>query len=104
MAAANLEATMVPLTVLERSVEALEIALAVAVDGTPNSVSDAGVAASCGIAAAEGASLNVRINLEGLEGDISEIVERHDAALATARGLSISAADAVAGRMADPPT
>ena len=35
-------------------------------DGNPNSVSDAGVAAACAVAAAEGASLNVRINLGGI--------------------------------------
>jgi len=87
MAAANLEATLVPLRVLERCVEALELALITASDGNPNSVSDAGVAAACAVAAAEGASLNVRINLDGLEGDVSEIVERQDAALARAREM-----------------
>ena len=101
MSTANLEATMVPLGVLECSVEALELALAVALDGNPNSLSDAGVAAACAIAAAEGASLNVRINLDGLEGDVSEIVERHDVALAKARDLSTWAANAVAARMAE---
>ncbi|MGB9357093.1 MAG: glutamate formimidoyltransferase [Acidimicrobiia bacterium] len=103
MAEANLEATMVPLGVLERSVEALELALAVALDGNPNSVSDAGVAAACALAAAEGASLNVRINLDGLETDVSEIVERHDAALSKARDLAVWATNAVATRMSDPP-
>ena len=103
MAEANLKATMVPLGVLERSVEALELALAVALDGNPNSVSDAGVAAACALAAAEGASLNVRINLDGLEADVSEIVERHEAALAKARNLSVRTANAVATRMSDPP-
>jgi glutamate formiminotransferase/formiminotetrahydrofolate cyclodeaminase len=101
MAAANLEATMVPLGVLERSVEALELAVAVALDGNPSSVSDAGVAAACASAAAEGASLNVRINLSGLDGDVAEIVERHDTALATARDLSTAAAKAVAERLAE---
>ena len=60
---ANQEATRVPLSVLERSVEALELALGVARDGNPSSVSDAGVAGACALAAAEGAALNVRINL-----------------------------------------
>ena len=63
MAAANRQATRVPLEVLERSVEGLELALAVARDGNPNAVTDAGVAGACALAAAEGASLNVRINL-----------------------------------------
>lgn len=103
MAAANLEATMVPLRVLERSVEALELALAVALDGNPNSASDAGVAAACALAAAEGASLNVRINLDGLEIDVSEIVDRHDTALAKARDLSVWTTNAVATRMSETP-
>ena len=63
MERANQEATRVPLTVLEDSVEALALALAVAKEGNPASVSDAGVAGACALAAAEGASLNVRINL-----------------------------------------
>ncbi len=88
MAAANLEATMVPLEVLEHTVEALELALVAARDGNPNSVTDAGVGAACAVAAAEGASLNVRINLAGLEGDTSGLVARHDSALAKARDLA----------------
>ena len=87
MARANLEATLVPLRVLERCVEALELAHVAALDGNPNSVSDAGVAAACAVAAAEGASLNVRINLDSLDVDVSEIVDRQDAALARSREL-----------------
>jgi len=60
---ANQEATRVPLQVLERSVEAIEMALEVARNGLPASASDAGVAGACALAAAEGAALNVRINL-----------------------------------------
>jgi glutamate formiminotransferase/formiminotetrahydrofolate cyclodeaminase len=63
---ANQEATRVPLDVLERSVEALELALGVAGDGLPASASDAGVAGACALAAAEGAALNVRINLPSI--------------------------------------
>lgn len=63
---ANQGATRVPLAVLEKSVEALDLALQVARQGNPASVSDAGVAGACARAAAEGASLNVRINLPGL--------------------------------------
>jgi glutamate formiminotransferase/formiminotetrahydrofolate cyclodeaminase len=95
MAAANLGATMVPLEVLEHSVEALGLALITARDGNPNSVTDAGVGAACALAAAEGASLNVRINLDGLEGDTSDIVERHDSALARARELGVAVAEVV---------
>jgi glutamate formiminotransferase/formiminotetrahydrofolate cyclodeaminase len=63
---ANQAATRVPLTVLERAVEALELAREVARLGNPASVSDAGVGGACGLAAAEGASLNVLINLPSL--------------------------------------
>ena len=60
--AANRFATQIPLDVLERSTAAAELALAVARDGNPNSVSDAGVAGACALAAAEGAAMNVLIN------------------------------------------
>jgi glutamate formiminotransferase/formiminotetrahydrofolate cyclodeaminase len=63
---ANEIATRVPLEVLEKSTEALSLALEVARQGNPNSVSDAGVAGACARAAAEGAALNVRINLPSL--------------------------------------
>lgn len=63
---ANQSATRVPLAVLEKAVEALDLADRVAERGNPNSVSDAGVAGACALAAAEGAALNVRINLPSL--------------------------------------
>ena len=95
MSVANLEATIVPLEVLERSVDALELALVAARDGNPNSVTDAGVAGVCAIAAAEGASLNVRINLSGLDGDTTDIVARHDIALADAHDLGRKVVESV---------
>jgi glutamate formiminotransferase/formiminotetrahydrofolate cyclodeaminase len=75
---ANQEATRVPLEVLERAVTALDLAGRVAAQGNPASVSDAGVAAACALAAAEGAALNVRINLPSIG----------DAAVAAALGAS----------------
>ena len=66
MELANHHATTVPLEVLERSAEALELASVVARDGNPSAVTDAGVAGACALAAAEGAALNVRINLRSL--------------------------------------
>jgi len=104
MAAANLEATLVPLEVLERSTEALELALHTARNGNPNSVTDAGVAGACAVAAAEGASLNVRINLDGLDGDTSEIADRHDRALERAHALGRQVAEAVEVHLAGPAT
>jgi glutamate formiminotransferase/formiminotetrahydrofolate cyclodeaminase len=95
MATANLNATIVPLEVLEQTATALELALVAARDGNPNSVSDAGVAGVCAVAAAEGASLNVRINLGDLDGDTSEIIARHNSALELSRVLGAQVAEAV---------
>jgi glutamate formiminotransferase/formiminotetrahydrofolate cyclodeaminase len=60
-------ATLVPLTVAEKSVEALRLSLTVAAKGNPNSITDAGVAALMAHAAFEGAVYNARINLVDLE-------------------------------------
>ncbi len=59
-------ATEVPLSVLERSLLVLDLAAETAAKGNPNSVSDAGVAALCARTCAEGAWLNVLINLKNL--------------------------------------
>jgi glutamate formiminotransferase/formiminotetrahydrofolate cyclodeaminase len=64
---ATKEATLIPLGVLRRSREAAQLARVVAEIGNKNSVSDAGVAALNARAAAEGAYLNVKINLPGIE-------------------------------------
>jgi len=64
--AANKEATLVPLEVLEKSVEAVALAGLAAAKGNRNSVSDAGVAGLAGQAAGEGAYYNVLINLTGI--------------------------------------
>jgi glutamate formiminotransferase/formiminotetrahydrofolate cyclodeaminase len=87
---ANQEATRVPLRVLERSVEAMELALRIASRGLPASVSDAGVAGACALAAAEGAALNVRINLPSIgdAGVRDEIAGRQAERLERARALA----------------
>jgi glutamate formiminotransferase/formiminotetrahydrofolate cyclodeaminase len=64
---ATIEATRVPLGVLERSLEAARLARQVVERGNRNSVSDGGVAALTARTAAEGAYLNVRINLPGIQ-------------------------------------
>ena len=64
---ASQEATLVPLGVLEKSIEALKMAKDIALKGNKNSLSDAGVAGLMAQAAAEGAYYNVKINLPGLE-------------------------------------
>lgn len=63
---ANKDATMVPLSVLEGTVEAIAIAETVANKGNPNTLSDAGVAGLTARAAADGAFYNVLINLPSL--------------------------------------
>ncbi len=67
-AAATRGATEVPLSVLEAMPEVLELAAETAEIGNVNSLSDAGVAALCAMAGAEGAYYNVLINLDSLKG------------------------------------
>ncbi len=59
-------AANVPLKTLEYCHEAIKIAKKVAIHGNPNSISDAGVAGEIANAGAHGASLNVFINLNGI--------------------------------------
>jgi glutamate formiminotransferase/formiminotetrahydrofolate cyclodeaminase len=55
----------VPFRVMEVASNSLEVIRAMAAEGNPNSVSDAGVGALCARAAVLGAFLNVRINAVG---------------------------------------
>jgi glutamate formiminotransferase/formiminotetrahydrofolate cyclodeaminase len=64
---ATKEATLVPFSVLEMSLKALELAKNVALYGNKNSLSDAGVAGLTAQTAAEGAYYNVIINLPDIE-------------------------------------
>ena len=63
---ANKGATLVPLEVLEKAVQAVALSRTAAEKGNKNSVSDAGVAALAGRAAGHGAYYNVLINLPGI--------------------------------------
>lgn len=65
--AATLYATEVPLRTMRASLSAFELAEAMASEGNPNSVSDAGVGALALRSAVMGAALNVRINAAGLK-------------------------------------
>lgn len=67
IAAATREATRIPLSVLEKTREALELAGETARIGNANSLSDAGVAVLTAAAGAEGAYYNVLINLAALK-------------------------------------
>lgn len=59
---ATKNAIEVPYRVMEKSLETMDIILAMAEIGNPNSASDAGVGALCAKAAVSGAFLNVKIN------------------------------------------
>jgi glutamate formiminotransferase/formiminotetrahydrofolate cyclodeaminase len=60
-------ATEIPFRTMQHSFDAFEIIKAMAEDGNPNSVSDAGVGALCARSAVMGAYLNVKINAAGLK-------------------------------------
>ena len=66
VARAEIEAARVPLATARACVEVIEVATAAATHGNPNAVTDAGVAGLLAGAGAEGAILNVEINLKAL--------------------------------------
>jgi len=57
----------VPLRVMECALQSMELIMAMASEGNPNSVSDAGVGALCARSAVWGAGLNVKINASGYD-------------------------------------
>ena len=65
--AATVNATEVPLRVMRESLGCFELCEAMAAEGLPSSVSDAGVGALCARAAIRSAWLNVKINAPGLK-------------------------------------
>ena len=64
---ATLYATEVPLRTMKASFKVFELVEAMASEGNPNSVSDAGVGALAARSAVLGAFLNVKINASGLK-------------------------------------
>jgi glutamate formiminotransferase/formiminotetrahydrofolate cyclodeaminase len=103
---ANRGATLVPLEVLERTPELLELAHAAADDGNPNSASDAGVAGLTARSCAEGAWYNVLINLQGLGDDAAWAAEartRGERALHRTRTAADKLATAMELRLAAQP-
>jgi glutamate formiminotransferase/formiminotetrahydrofolate cyclodeaminase len=60
-------ATEVPFTTLQTAVEAIPLIQEMVNKGNPNSLSDAGVGASCLLTAMQGAWMNVLINAQGLD-------------------------------------
>lgn len=87
IAAATRRAIETPLTVVEAARDVAELALRVRDLGLASAASDVGVAAWCARAAAEGAALNVRINLPGVEDEDERaaVLARLDQALLAAR-------------------
>ncbi len=67
MQVATLYATQVPLRTMQTTYKVFEIVKAMAEEGNPNSVSDAGVGALAARSAVMGACLNVKINAAGLK-------------------------------------
>lgn len=80
---ATLYATSVPLDTMKAASETFSLLQAMATQGNPNSVSDAGVGALAADAAVQGAYLNVRINAAGLKNR-----ETAEAILAEARCIA----------------
>ena len=80
--AASKYAIEIPLRVMKTSLSVMDIVEKMAVEGNPNSVSDAGVGALCVRTAVMGAFLNVKINAAGI--DDKTFAER-----VLAEGLSI---------------
>ena len=86
---ATLYATEVPLHTMKASYQAFDICRAMAAEGNPNSVSDAGVGALAARAAVLGAGLNVKINAGSLKdrtvadkliAEANEIIEKANVA------------------------
>lgn len=83
---ATLYASHVPLRTMKASFNVFELARAMAAEGNPNSVSDAGVGALAARSAVLGACLNVKINAVGLKDQ-----EKAKALIAEAEGLAAKA-------------
>lgn len=84
--AATLYATQVPLRTMKAAVQVFDLVGAMAAEGNPNSVSDAGVGALAARSAVLGACLNVRINAAGLKDRAAA-----DALVAEAQALAAEA-------------
>jgi len=86
---ATKEATLVPLEVMEVSLQAMELAKIAAEGGNVNAISDAGVGTFMDYAAIEGAFLNVKINLPGIQDEKfkADTLAKAEKLVAQARGL-----------------
>ena len=75
--AATLNAALVPLSVVSKSLEVLRLAVQVAEGGNSNAITDSGTAFVNALSSITGAAMNVRINLGSLkdEGKVNSIKE-----------------------------
>lgn len=92
---ATKEAALIPLRVMKLVVDALALTKIVAEKGNSNSASDAGVAALMLYAGAEGAALNVYINLSGINDQ--EFVGWHTDEVATLQRTCKHKSDEILG-------
>lgn len=101
MQRATVRATEVPLRVATLAAEVLALARVVAESGNPNAITDAGVAGRLALAGAEGAGLNVRVNLPGIKDEPykARVGDELDRVLALARETAGQVAAAVERRL-----
>jgi len=97
---ANRGATLVPLDVLRHTLEVFDLAEGSVAEGNPNSISDAGVAAVCALAAAHGAFYNVLINLNGITGDDAWVADTRQEAEGILERAEVRAGEVRAAVMA----
>jgi len=78
----------IPFKVMDTAYRSIEIMRAMAENGNPNSVSDAGVGALCALTAVEGAFLNVKINASGItdKAFANDLIRKGQEILEKARG------------------
>lgn len=97
----TINATRVPLKVMELSLEAIKCSQVVAEKGNVNSLSDAGVSALAGRTAVMGAYMNVKINLPGINDEAvkKEIGERAEKIRSEANELAQKIEDSVLSRL-----
>ncbi len=98
---ATLNAMLVPLKVMQLSLESMEVMRTMAEIGNPNSVSDAGVGALCARTAARGAWLNVKINASGLadKARMAEILRQAENLAVKAEELELNILKLVEGKI-----
>lgn len=100
IADATVHAAEVPLTVLEKCPEIIELCREISLIGFQSSLSDAGVGAAMARAAASGAYQNVRINLKTLaDKRRDELMKRAEASYARVKELSQAVETEVVGKL-----